>query len=117
MEMFLAILEAQSKDMAYYSEWLNKSFDNLRHSKEPLHDSEMDIQTYYTLMKQVLEKKPGRRVPSTDTLMKGVHILYTIHQGGYIDVEDFFQKLNEKFGMYITKLEFWVHHRIIFIQA
>ena len=84
----------------YNAALLNKVLDNLRHAEnEDLSSPEMDEAEYFSMMKKVLNKKYGRKIPSQRCQIIAFDILYTIHEKEYVDVEDFYQRLEDNFGL------------------
>ena len=99
-QMFTALLKIIGKDSEYNAALLNKVLDNLRHAEnEDLSSQEMDETEYFSMMKKVLNKKYGRKIPSQRCLIIAFDILYTIHEKEYVDVEDFYQRLEDNFGL------------------
>lgn len=99
-QMFTALLKIIGKDFEYNAALLNKVLDNLRHAEnEDLSSPEMDEPEYFSMMKKVLNKKYGRKIPSQRCLIIAFDILYTIHEKEYVDVEDFYQRLEDNFGL------------------
>ena len=99
-QMFTALLKIVGKDSEYNAALLNKVLDNLRHAEnEDLSSQEMDKPEYFSMMKKVLNKKYGRKIPSQRCLIIAFDILYTTHEKEYVDVEDFYQRLEDNFGL------------------
>ena len=84
-QMFTALLKIIGKDSEYNAALLNKVLDNLRHAEnEDLSSQEMDETEYFSMMKKVLNKKYGRKIPSQRCLIIAFDILYTIHEKEYV---------------------------------